>query len=898
MFSVSSVVNIKNIHIMKQTTMAILAGICLLLSGCTADGIPGSEINGDVRLRPGEQAVMFSLDGISSGEGVPVSRTEADAGETIAGENEIQTLRIYSFVNTSGSESDASSLTLERIYSYEQGGAANDFTLSPQAGGYRFGIGVPEDAYERRFLMLANTSALAGVTAVAATEGDRSAATPLSGVLTQQTTTAGTSAALAAPFPMSSNVPKPVLMNDGTYRYDDGATFTTADLARGLKVKLRRRVARIDISNPFVSQFVLSGLSYTRQDKADLFDGAAGGTSTTVAIELPLTDAEWLPAAVYSFPGAFTLTLKGTYLGAETTVSIPAAVLEANSRYVVRVKSAENNVAATLEVLPWDEGADIDAEVTATTYNTAVASVTGQLTTSGGYSASCFGLIELQKRIVRVAQNSYTCVAASGGLETARALPDADLAAEEWVVKEFVSAGSGGTYQIKSYPFVRFTGASGNSAPIGVILSAPLQGRVKVVHSQKTDDNTAEVRLYLIPTEEEMTDVIETGSGFLNTVFMRQRTVPSAPATVTLVVQDGVTGALRYEDWRVVEDCFDYELAGMGKICTSIPGEWPADVRLRNTSSWLSRPWTLDEATPILLSPYVGEVSLCLDPEKAQSGGVLTRAAIEVDLSSRTDGSAYIEAQGEPWAAVCMEDVLDISGQSQSVLAGRARIPSQRILTTVQDNMTGAERRATLVVRRNTYSGSSDSGGGGGVLNSRAATVADPTVLDGTQLEERRYTLVQPPVSAAVYAQMASSAGLRLGNGYPVDELYMDGNTIYVGKKNTKRAILNPCCVVSEGRKPVRIIIPVGCNWLYESLVYGSQSSQGILTRGRIERDDPPSGFVRQLRLLPNEMNGDRSVSFSVQTYEGGAIRTSTYTLVQRPTYQADSSGGESALSR
>ena len=104
--------------------------------------------------------------------------------------------------------------------------------------------------------------------------------------------------------------------------------------------------------------------------------------------------------------------------------------------------------------------------------------------------------------------------------------------------------------------------------------------------------------------------------------------------------------------------------------------------------------------------------------------------------------------------------------------------------------------------------------------------------------------------------------------------------------------------MVSEGRKPVRIIIPVGCNWLYESLVYGSQSSQGILTRGRIERDDPPSGFVRQLRLLPNEMNGDRSVSFSVQTYEGGAIRTSTYTLVQRPTYQADSSGGESALSR
>lgn len=64
------------------------------------------------------------------------------------------------------------------------------------------------------------------------------------------------------------------------------------------------------------------------------------------------------------------------------------------------------------------------------------------------------------------------------------------------------------------------------------------------------------------------------------------------------------------------------------------------------------------------------------------------------------------------------------------------------------------------------------------------------------------------------------------------------------------------------------------------------------------EGDGPPPGFVRQLLLLPNETDADRSVSFSVQTYEGGAIRTSTYTLVQRPTYQADSSGGGSLLSR
>ena len=864
--------------------MALLAGICLLLSGCTADGIPGSEINGDVRLRPGEQAVMFSLDGISSGGGVPVSRTEADAGETIAGENEIQALRIYSFVNTSGSESDASTLTLERIYSYEQGGAANDFTLSPRAGGYRFGIGVPEDAYERRFLMLANTPAPADLTAVAATAADRSSATPMSGVLTRQpAVAAGPPAALAAPFPMSSNVPKPVLMNDGTYRYDDGATFTAADLAGGLKVKLRRRVARIDISNPFVSRCVLSGLSYTRQDKADLFDGAAGGTSATAAIELPLTDAEWLPAAVYSFPGAFTLTLKGTYLGAETTVSIPGAALEANSRYVVRVKSAENNVAATLEVLPWDEGADIDAEVTATTYNTEVASVTGRLPAGTGFGpvVSCFGLVELPTRTVRVAQESYTCVAGRGRLMSG-ALSDAVPAAEEWVAKEFVPAGSDRTYQIVSYPFVRFTGASGNPAPIGVILSAPLQGRVKVVHSQKTDDNTAEVRLYLIPTEEEVADLRETGSGPMRSVSVWRRRVPTAPATFTLVLQDVATGALRYEDWRVVEDCFSYG----AEENTSIPREWPAGGSLRDTPSWLSRPWTLDEATPILLSPYMGEVSLCLDPETAQGGVGTARTAAEAALSPESDGAAYGETPGDPWAAVFLEDVLDIG----------ALIPRRRILTAVQDNLTGAERRAVLVVRRNTHSGSSGTGGGGGDIRSLSTTVADPTVLDGAQLEERRYTLVQPPVSAAVYARMASSAGLRLGNGYPVDELYMDGNTIYVGKRNTRWTISNPCHVVSEGRKPVRVIIPTGCGWLYESLVYVSR--EDVLTGDGDEGDGPPPGFVRQLRLLPNETGADRSVSFSVQTYEGGAIRTSTYTLVQRPIYQADSSGGGSLLSR
>lgn len=884
---------------MKQTTITLLAALCLLLCGCAADELPGGGVNGDVRLRPGEQAVMFSLSGVSSGGGVPASRAEAGAAETIAGESEVRSLRIYCFVNTSGSASSESTLTLERTYSYEQGGAANDFTLSPQADGYRLGIGVPEDDRERRFLMLANTPALTGLTAVAATETDRSSATALQSV--RATQTAESAAALAAPFPMSSQVPKPVLMNDGTYRYDEGAVFTSADLAGGLKVRLKRRVARVDISNPFVSQFVLSKLSYTRQNKAGLFDGTGGSTSSTSAIGLPLTDAELLPGAVYSYPGTFTLTLTGTYLGAETTVTVPEATLAANSRYVVRVKSKESNVVATLEVLPWDEGDDIEAEVTATTYNTAVASVTGRFEGDG-----CFGLIDPQERVARVALNSIVCASSDGGM-LGRGAGTAS-GSEGWVVKEFTTSGSRKSYQITSYPFVRFTGTAGNGDSIGVILSAPLRGRVKVARQNAAADGTAEVRLYLIPTADEIAYLTErVNNGAQSTIrgaeYFVRRTVPSAAATVTLVTQDAATGALSYEDWRVVEDCFSFQVGGDGTAATSIPAAEPADVSLRTTSSWVSSAWTLDEATPIPLSPYVGEVSLCLDPEASQGGGgMLTRTTVEMALNPSSDGSAYVEAEGEPWAAVNAGDVLDISGQGggSGVMRGttRAARGDRRILTTVQDNMTGAERRATLVVRWNTHSGYSDSGSGG-ILNSRSATSNDPTVLpEGARLQERRYTLVQPPVTAAVYAQMAPSAELRLGNGYPVDELYRDGNTIYVGKTNTKLSILNPCHVVSDGRKPVRIIIPAGCDWLYESLEYAGNKSSLVPTRGQIsgidQSDYAPPGFVRQLRLLPNEAGADRSVSFSVQTYAGGRLRTETYKLVQRPT--ATSSGGGGSL--
>lgn len=80
---------------------------------------------------------------------------------------------------------------------------------------------MPEDAYERRFLMLANTHA--------GDRGGRYGGRPFVGhhpierVLTRQTAVAaGPPAALGGSLSMSSNVPKPVLMNDGTYRYDDG----------------------------------------------------------------------------------------------------------------------------------------------------------------------------------------------------------------------------------------------------------------------------------------------------------------------------------------------------------------------------------------------------------------------------------------------------------------------------------------------------------------------------------------------------------------------------------------------------------------------------------------------------------------------------------------------------
>lgn len=115
------------------------------------------------------------------------------------------------------------------------------------------------------------------------------------------------------------------------------------------------------------------------------------------------------------FPGAFTLTLKGTYLGAETTVPSWRC---AGGKFPLRGarQKCRKQCGRHPRGVALDEGADIDAEVTATTYNTEVASVTGRLPAGTGLGpiVSCFGLVELPTRTVRVAQESYTCVAGYG----------------------------------------------------------------------------------------------------------------------------------------------------------------------------------------------------------------------------------------------------------------------------------------------------------------------------------------------------------------------------------------------------------------------------------------------------------------------------------------------------
>lgn len=313
---------------MKKRLSFLVAGICLLLlPACSESELLDRDGNGtEVNLKPGEKAVTFTLEAPGSGA-VPATRATGDANDevTLPGESDIDKLDIYCFVE----ETVALNSTLERIYRYSKNGTGNDFVLMAAAGGYKLGIGVPEDNELRRFLIIANDLASSRST----TPGTTTTYTEVLG-WTIRAVMEGIGS-LSSPFPMSAKVLKPVLMNDGSYIYQE-EPFSAEDLEKGVKVQLQRRVARFDIDNPISDFFEVTGINVKSYEDYGMFNETTSDIRIISYGKNTCTNADFIAGAFYCYPGGATtegsngadVEIFGNYLGApafgrETTAQQP-----------------------------------------------------------------------------------------------------------------------------------------------------------------------------------------------------------------------------------------------------------------------------------------------------------------------------------------------------------------------------------------------------------------------------------------------------------------------------------------------------------------------------------------------------------------------------------------------
>jgi len=812
--------NHENRNDMKLKLSFLLSAVCLLLlPACSESELPNKDGEWPgVNLNPGEKAVMFTLEGTGSGA---ASTTRATDEVTLPGETDIEKLDIYCFT---GASADAS-FTLERSYHYSKAGTANDFLLIASAGGYKLGIGVPEnDANLRRFLIIANDNA--------ATRTVNVSITTYNDVLTWLTAavTTDVTASLSSPFPMTSRVPKPVLMNDGSYTYKD-EPFSAADLVKGVNVRMQRRVARLDIENPVSEYFEVTGINVNGYADYGLFEDSKTSDANVSYGPKACENAANIPGAFYCYPGGAsssgtTVTIQGKYLGAETTITTAGTQLLPNTRYIVRIHDSNHNLSATLEVVPWDEGGEIEAPVTPGTYATTVnVSVPYVLDAN----ERPYAYIDKTKRIIRVAY--------------------------DWLKYDWsTDMGTGELIEaLIPNPFLQLKGEDTETAPVGVILSDALKGRVEVKYSSATGITTLE----LIPTAEEKVDAKKmSGLGGLP-----PRMSVSSPASITFVTQTAA-GGVEYEEWTLIEDCFQFRQEGMltrirveRKVVLGVSSDFPTlQCRVNSTLQTTSVPQAT--GTVVTLSPYCYETCLMLIPVSDNK-----RGNINADF--------YLEA-GQDWLLYDMETF------------GTQDIP----IIYAKDNDTGQTRETTVVVRR----AADDSGD------------TDPTTGG---MEELRYRIVQPSITNATQTGLASSAGIRLESLHTAEELSMAGNTIYMdfgtysddsGGFLTRNIVSRigdyafPFSLLTEGRKPVRVLIPADCDWLTESPHFVAQT---ILGEGGMESLEPtPGNFLRQFVVTPNKTLNPRSVTFRVETYANGRVVSTAYTLVQQPTKKGESGGG------
>ena len=245
-----------------------------------------------------------------------------------------------------------------------------------------------------------------------------------------------------------------------------------------------------------------------------------------------------------------------------------------------------------------------------------------------------------------------------------------------------------------------------------------------------------------------------------------------------------------------------------------------------------------------------------------------------------------IEDNSKTLSAYSTEDWLDVSSFNIELMDAITPLYAYA----VGDNLSGKERQAQLVTRRAL------------VVNDDTGSPTD------TIIEERRYTVIQQPLTAEDEARMASSAAIRLESGHKTDELYIKDNTIHVPPSNsnissaggirpsatripTSSDNLSPFSILTQGGKPVIINLP-DVDWI--TLGTSFNPSQYLPLDEIISQNEkPPPGFFRQFILRTNTTGADRQAYFDIITLVDGKRVTTTYRIIQHPELERDADIGE-----
>lgn len=404
-------------NLLKSAALGLFIG---LVGACSNEefqnGLPDQTVN----LKDGETLVKMKIAGIGG-----TVETRANENITLPGEVEIKKLDLYCFVNLTAANTSATTTTeaeysLERIYTYKALGSANDLALTPVGDGYQASFGVPKDAYNRIFVLIANdidsrNSAPAAVSVATAGSGnDRSSATALGGAsgLTTlkilETALSANGTNISTPLPMTAFAGRNEYGSDGVLKLNK--VYTKADFEEGKAVnaELKRAMTRIDIKNPAATNFTITKVKLTGAENSNLFfaadnsdvpDATSSGDYDIVALadKTIAMNAEMLPAALYAYPvkksnnGTPKVTITGS-VGGSGDIEVVAEFgdgmttttkgMMPNTRYIVNLYNSAGNITADITIADWIPGETIDTEDAATKLNASatLAAVSGKAT--------------------------------------------------------------------------------------------------------------------------------------------------------------------------------------------------------------------------------------------------------------------------------------------------------------------------------------------------------------------------------------------------------------------------------------------------------------------------------------------------------------------------------------